>query len=64
MTVDSAINWLVCSILFSFGAIVLAGLAITLNNIFHKYWKPVKWNIYDLNGKTIAEIPVQKEPKA
>jgi hypothetical protein len=63
MTLDSGVNWLVCSILFSCGALVLAMLILALNNIFHKYWKSVKWNIYDLDGKTVHEIPVQKEPK-
>ena len=64
MTLDAGVNWLVCSILFSCGAFVLALLILALNNIFHKYWKSVKWNIYDFNGKIVPEIPAQKEPKA
>lgn len=39
---DQAAVWLAGSILFSLGLIsVVAGL-VAINNLFHKYWKPVR----------------------
>ena len=42
MDMDQAAVWLAGSILFSLGAIaVIAGL-VAINNILHKYWKPIR----------------------
>ena len=46
MTVDQAATFLVGSILTGMGFIVVFGVIIAINNILHKYWKPVqivKW---------------------
>jgi hypothetical protein len=46
---DQAAIWLAGSILFSLGFIVLIATAVVINNILHKYWKPVqffKWAEY------------------
>ena len=47
MEIQSAINFLVGSVLFSSGVIVLCGMIVALNNLFSKYWKPVKWTIFN-----------------
>jgi hypothetical protein len=51
MDMDQAAVWLAGSILFSLGFVVLIAAVIVVNNILHKYWKPVRiftpesWNI-------------------
>jgi hypothetical protein len=46
MTVDSAATFFVASILIGFGVIIIAIIMLTLNNLFSKFWKPIKWNVY------------------
>jgi hypothetical protein len=43
MDIDTASNFLVGSILFGLGLTVLTIAIVVINNIFSKYWKPVKW---------------------
>ena len=43
MTVDQAATFLVGSILTGMGFIVVFGVIIAINNILHKYWKPVQF---------------------
>jgi len=51
MNMDQAAVWLAGSILISLGFVVLVVAAIVVNQILHKYWKPVRiftpesWNI-------------------
>lgn len=43
---DQAAVWLAGSILFSLGMVAIIAGVVTVNNILHKYWKPVqifKW---------------------
>lgn len=40
---DQAAVWLAGSILFALGAIALVGGIVVVNNILHKYWKPVQF---------------------
>ena len=46
MTIDSAATFFVASILVGFGVIVIAVILLTLNNLFSRFWKPIKWNVY------------------
>jgi hypothetical protein len=51
MDMDQAAVWLAGSILTTLGFIVLIAGVIVVNNILHKYWKPVRiftadsWNL-------------------
>ena len=56
MTVDSAATFFVASILMGFGVIVIAMILLALNNLFSRFWKPIKWNVY------VPFIPTE-EPK-
>ena len=40
---DSAAVWLAGSILVMLGFVVVVAGCIVVNNILHKYWKPVKF---------------------
>lgn len=42
MDIESASNFLVGSILFGLGFVILAIAVVTINNIIAKYWKPVR----------------------
>ena len=46
MTVDSAATFFVASILIGFGVIIIAIIMLTLNNLFSRFWKPIRWNVY------------------
>lgn len=46
MTVEQAATFFVATILTSFGVIVIAVILLTLNNLFSRFWKPIKWNVY------------------
>jgi hypothetical protein len=49
MSMDQAAVWLAGSILTMLGFIVVVGGIVIINNILHKYWKPVqffKWAEY------------------
>ena len=42
MDIDTAANFLVGSILFGLGFCIIAIGMVVINNVFHKYWKPVR----------------------
>ena len=62
-------TWLVGSILFALGSIVLIFGLILINNLLHKYWKPVtivmfrNESIYPKIRYSIPEDTELKEPK-
>jgi hypothetical protein len=56
MTVDSAATFFVASILVGFGVIVIAMILLALNNLFSRFWKPIKWSLY------LPAYPIE-EPK-
>ena len=41
MIVEQMTNWLTGSILFALGCLVLVAGAILINNLLHKFWKPI-----------------------
>jgi hypothetical protein len=41
MSIESASNFLVGSVLLAVGFIVLIAGAVAINNLLHRYWKPV-----------------------
>jgi len=43
MDMDQAAVWLAGSILFALGAIVLVAAIVAVNNLLHKYWKPIQF---------------------
>ena len=45
MDIDSASTFLSAAILMGLGFIVVGIVILVLNNIFHKYWKPIQWSI-------------------
>jgi len=63
LDITNAVNFLVGSILFSFSAVILVIMIVTVNNIFHKYWKPVKWQIFDPQDVHIIDHKVIEELK-
>jgi hypothetical protein len=41
MMIEQMTNWLTGSILFSLGCLVLVAGVVLINNLLHKFWKPV-----------------------
>lgn len=47
MEISQAANFLAGSILISLGIVVIGIACVVLNNIAHKYWKPIKiWQFH------------------
>ena len=46
MTIDQAANFLIGCILSGLGFGVIGVLLIFLNNLFHKFWKPIQFGIW------------------
>ena len=47
MTLDQAAVFFTGSILTVMGFIVIVAGIIVINNLLHRYWKPVKFSYYD-----------------
>jgi hypothetical protein len=62
MTIEQAATFFVATILTGFGVIVIAGILLTLNNLFSRFWKPIKWNVY--MPFILAEDPRVEQPTA
>ena len=45
MTMDQAAVFLAGSVLTVLGLVVIVGGIVIVNNIIHKYWKTLGWNI-------------------
>lgn len=43
MTVEQASTFFTTSILVMMGLVVIFGGVVTINNLLHKYWKPVRF---------------------
>jgi len=63
MDVDNAAYFLASTILFAVGMIILCLALILLNNIFAKFWKPVKLTmlepIFNHEGRFVQESKVE-----
>lgn len=56
MTIESAATFLVASILIGLGSIIIALVILLINQLYTRYWTPVKW----LN---FIDIPAPLEPQ-
>jgi hypothetical protein len=65
MNFEPAVNFLVGAILASVSIFFVAMFALLLNNIFSKYWKPVRIVLFSHNEYPYSsQVPVEKtEPK-
>jgi len=63
MTIESAATFLVCVILLSCGIIVLVGLVLLVNNLLHRYWNDLNWNLPEsMQSIRYVEVDKTKEP--
>jgi len=46
MDINNAGNFLIQSLLFSLGFLVIGVGVLILNNIFSKFWKPIRFLVY------------------
>lgn len=58
MDIDSAATFFVGTILVGLGVIIVAMVVLLLNNLFSKYWKPVKFSIYQIPHYTYVDPPM------
>jgi hypothetical protein len=74
MDLDSYLTFTIASLLISIGVLFLSATLIILNNVFHKFWKPVKlftpdsWKgfhppLYAQEPVMTTDIDKSKEPK-
>lgn len=45
MGIDSAATFLICTILLGCGVTVIVGVILLINNLLHRYWKDLNWNL-------------------
>jgi len=45
MTIESAATFLVCVILLGCGIMVLVSVVLLINNMLHRYWKDLNWDL-------------------
>lgn len=50
MDMDSMAVWLAGSVLFTLGIVTLVTGVIIINNLIHKYWKPITFVFVKDNG--------------
>ena len=59
----SAANFLVGTVLVCLGIIVISVTVIFLNNVFVKYWKPIRvFTFVPINDHTGEPVPAQSQP--
>jgi len=63
MDIQSAVNFLVGSVLFSLSLIVIGLAILALNNLFSRYWKSIKWQIFDPQNVHIVDHKIIEELK-
>lgn len=69
MNINDAVTFLAGSILVSVGIAMIGMMILILNNLFSKYWKPIKVFVYEnrpykleeLLEPTIDQDPIQKK---
>jgi uncharacterized membrane protein len=63
MGIESAATFLVCTILLGCGVIVLVGIVLLINNLLHRYWKDLNWNLPEsMQSIRYVEVDKTKEP--
>jgi len=67
MDIDVALYFLGGSIFIGLGLCIIGGFILLMNNIYHRFWKPVEWSIpqYRFIDAPTEQKPVDKtsEPK-
>jgi hypothetical protein len=69
MNINDAVTFLAGSILISVGMAMVGLMLLVMNNLFSKYWKPVKVFVYENRPYKLGEIleptidndPIQKK---
>jgi uncharacterized membrane protein len=63
MGIESAATFLVCTILLGCGVIVFVGIVLLINNLLHRYWKDLNWNLPEsMQSVRYVEVDKTKEP--
>lgn len=69
MIAEQMANWLIGSILFALGVLVLVFMCVLINNLLHRYWKPVtvvffrNESLYPKIRFITAEDKIVKDPE-
>lgn len=49
--------------MFSVGALIIGAMIVALNNLFSKYWKPIKWQVFNPVDYTVVDHDTIEELK-
>lgn len=63
MEIQSTVGFLVGSILTCFGILAFAATAVAVNNLFARYWKPVKWTVFQHQDIHVVDREVIEDLK-
>lgn len=48
LMLESAVNFMINSLFASIGVLIVAATVLLINNLIHRYWKPVKFVRYEI----------------
>jgi hypothetical protein len=63
MGITEASIFLTSTLLVCVGVIVIVGGAIVVNNMIHRWWKPLSWSIVPSDWKQVATRKFDEEEK-
>lgn len=53
MDITAATNFVTSTLLISVACMIVAGCAILINNMIHRWWKPLSWSIVPQSIKDV-----------
>jgi hypothetical protein len=63
MDITSATNFVTSTLLVGIACCIVAGCAILINNMIHRWWKPLSWSIVPQSIKEIMSGNFEQTPK-
>ena len=64
MDITVATNFVTSTLLVSVACIIVAGCAILINNMIHRWWKPLSWSIVPQSIKDVISGNFEQTPAA
>jgi hypothetical protein len=63
MDITVATNFVTSTLLVSIACCIAAGCAILINNMIHRWWKPLSWSIVPQSIKDVISGNFEQAPK-
>jgi hypothetical protein len=63
MDITAATNFVTSTLLVGVACCIVAGCAILINNMIHRWWKPLSWSIVPQSIKDVISGDFEQAPK-